>query len=191
VHEVKSQKLKLQHTSLQYCRVVGFDRDLRVAVSEEAGHLVQRRAGVEQLRRDGVSTGVRQYLLRVVRLAGQGVHNAPGLRDAQLSVSFLESGLTFVSTVKPDSRKDTAFLKSLREVDERLYGDVLSVLALKIYLFHTSELLGLMVSLRQRAGAPSFLSLPRRRKDTNIVKPARRSDAIKRARLQWLGRSPC
>ena len=30
-----------------------------------------------------------------------------GLLKERLSVSFLESGLTFVSTVKPDSRKDT------------------------------------------------------------------------------------
>jgi hypothetical protein len=40
-----------------------------------------------------------------------------------------------------------ALLKSLREVDERCYGDVLSILALKIDLFHTSELLGLMEPL--------------------------------------------
>jgi hypothetical protein len=36
-----------------------------------------------------------------------------------------------------------AFLKSLREVDERCYGDVLFILALKIDLFHTAARLGL------------------------------------------------
>ena len=40
-------------------RVVSFDRDLWVAVAEESGHLVHRRAGVGQLRRDGMAPGDR------------------------------------------------------------------------------------------------------------------------------------
>ena len=60
-------------------------------MAEKAGHLVQRRAGVEQLRSDGMAPGVRRYFLRDVRLVGLGAHDAPGLRDAQLSV-FLRCG---------------------------------------------------------------------------------------------------
>ena len=40
-------------------RVVSLDGDLRVAVAKEAGYLMQRCAGVEQLRRDQAVPGVR------------------------------------------------------------------------------------------------------------------------------------
>lgn len=78
------------------------------------------------------------------------------------SASFLAYSPAVCSLTPPvrnnDSRIFLALLKSLREVDGRRYGDVLSVPALKTYFFHISKLLrkgadvefGLAVRRRER-----------------------------------------
>jgi hypothetical protein len=107
-------------------RIVSFDRDLRVTVAEEAGHLVQRRAGVEQLRRDEVAPGVRRYLLRDVRLAGQGVHNAPGLRDAQLSTFLRCEDEILIIAAAIGAHLPQRFEESLWQADDALLAPLAS-----------------------------------------------------------------
>jgi hypothetical protein len=106
-------------------RIISFDRD-RVTVAEEAGHIVLRRAGVEQLSRDGVVPGVRRYLLRDVRLAGQGVHNAPDLRDAQLSAFLRREDEILIIAAAIGAHLPQRFEESLRQADDALLAPLAS-----------------------------------------------------------------
>jgi hypothetical protein len=101
-------------------RIVSFDRDLRVAVAEEVGHLVQRRAGVEQLRRNGMAPSVRRHLLRDVGLVGQGVHDSPGLRDAQLPAFLRREDEILIIGAAIGAHLPHGFEEFFRQTDDAL-----------------------------------------------------------------------
>jgi len=107
-------------------------------------------------------------------------------RHHRSSVSFLESGLTVETKVKPDSRKDTldqtprrqirreiAFspAQNLRLPSKRRQSPALPCSA-AAFIFAAAgrqqfPVIESSVSLRRRGGAFDFLPMPRRRKDTS------------------------